>query len=196
MHLNRNSIYAVLALGGGFLGGIIATQLTPGVAGAARAMHVVRAEKFELVDTDGNRRASLEVTDNGVADLILFDGAGRDDAEYRVTRDGIATISFYDKAGDKRVLMGEVPGGRNGVTVYGPSDKLMAGLTVSPTNEASLTLYDPTSGRRVGRGDQRFAGARAVRPGRPGPRRAPRPRRRASGSGAGQRERQVHRRFA
>jgi hypothetical protein len=104
-------------------------------------MHVVRAEKFELVDTDGNRRASLEVTDNGVADLILFDGAGRDDAEYRVTRDGIATISFYDKAGDKRVLMGEVPGGRNGVTVYGPSDKLMAGLTVSPTNEASLTLY-------------------------------------------------------
>lgn len=153
MHLGKNSIYAMLALGGGFLGGIVAIQFAPGVAGAARSAHTVRAEKFELVDHQGTRRAALEVTDSGIADLIMFDEAGHDDAEFRVTRDGVTTMGFYDKSGNRRVLMGEVPGGRNGLTIYGNDDKLLAGLTVSRDDEASLTLYDPKTGRaRAGLG--------------------------------------------
>jgi hypothetical protein len=106
-----------------------------------------------LVDNNGARRAALEVTDTGIADLVMFDGAGQDDAELRVTRDGITTLGFYDKQGNRRVLIGEVPGGRNGMTVYGNNDKLLAGLTVSHTDEPSLTLYDPNTGRaRAGLG--------------------------------------------
>jgi len=94
MNKGKNWGYAMLALGGGFLGGLVATQLAPAVADAAHAAHTIKAERFELVDKAGARRAALEVTPNEMADLLLYDGDGHDRAELRVSRDGIATLGF------------------------------------------------------------------------------------------------------
>lgn len=153
MSERKNWAYAMLALGGGVLGGLVAMQLAPTVAIAARAVHTLRAERFELVDKAGSRRAVFEVSPSGMADLMLYDGAGHDRAEYRVSRDGVATLGFYDETGARRVLLGAVPGGRNGVTVYGNNGRLLAGLTVDADNDSSVTLYDPNTGRaRVGLG--------------------------------------------
>lgn len=153
MAKGKNWAYAILALGGGFLGGLAATQLAPTVADAARGARTIRAERFELVDKAGTRRAALEVTPTGMSDLLLYDGNGRDRAEYRVSRDGVATLGFYDASGAHRVLLGEAPGGRNGVTVYGNHGRLLAGLTVNADDEANVTLYDPNTGRaRIGLG--------------------------------------------
>jgi hypothetical protein len=153
MAKGKNWAYAMLALGGGFLGGLVATQLAPTVADAARAAHTIRAQRFELVDKAGTRRAALEVTPSGMSDLVLYDGNGRDRAEYRVTRDGVATLGFYDAGGARRVLLGEVPVGRNGVAVYGNHGRLLAGLTVGADDEANVTLYDAQTGRaRIGLG--------------------------------------------
>ena len=143
----------MLALGGGFLGGIAATQLAPTVADAAHAAHTIKAEQFELVDRAGTRRAALEVTPNEMADLLLYDGAGHDRAELRVSRDGISRLGFYDDSGAQRVLIGEAPGATNGIMVFGSKGRLQASLTVNASNEAHVTLYDPKTGRaRVGLG--------------------------------------------
>lgn len=153
MNKGKNWGYAMLALGGGFLGGLVATQLAPAVADAAHAAHTIKAEQFELVDKAGTRRAALEVTPNEMADLLLYDGDGHDRAELRVSRDGIATLGFYDDKGARRVLVGEAPGPTNGIAVFGGKGRVQASLTVNANDEASVTLYDPNTGRaRVGLG--------------------------------------------
>jgi hypothetical protein len=153
-NMNKKAwIYPALTLGGGFLGGILAMQFAPSVASAARATHAVKAEEFVLVDGGGRRRGALQVTRSGMSDLVMYDGSGRDRAEFRVTKDGVGTIGFYGETGERRVLIGAVPNGRDGITIYGANNKLLAGLTVSEKNEASLTLYDPNTGRaRAGLG--------------------------------------------
>jgi hypothetical protein len=149
----RAWMYAALTLIGGFLGGLVASQFTPSFAIAARDARTIKAGEFELVDAAGKRRGALQMTSAGMADLVMYDGSGRDRAEFRVTKDGVGTIGFYNDNGDRRVLIGAIPNGRNGITIYGRDNKLLAGLTVSETNESSLTLYDPNTGRaRAGLG--------------------------------------------
>jgi hypothetical protein len=149
----RNWLFAVIALTGGFLGGAVATQFGPGIAMAARHTHSVTAEEFVLVDKAGTQRAVMEVTSRGLADLAMYDGNGQDRAEFRVAKDGSAAIGFYDQNGARRILIGEVPGGRNGISIYGGNNRQLASLTVAEDNQASLTLYDPTNGRaRAGLG--------------------------------------------
>lgn len=153
MNKSRNWVYAVLALGGGFLGGLVAVELAPVSVEAAHSMRAVRAQEFELVDHAGMRRAVMNVTKNGMVDLAMYDGQQRDRTELRVAEDGTATLGFYDDKGARRVLIGAAPGQRDGITVYGSDSRILAGLTVSQDNEASLTLYDPNTGRaRVGLG--------------------------------------------
>ena len=153
MAKTKHWAYSILALGGGFVGGLAALQFGPTVAAAAHATHTVRAEKFELVDEGDNRRGLLEVTPDGMSDLILYDGQGHDRTEYRVAHDGTASLGFFDDTGAHRVLLGEAPNGRSGVSIYGAHGRLLAELAVDEHDEANVTLYDPNTGRaRVGLG--------------------------------------------
>jgi hypothetical protein len=83
----------------------------------------------------------------------MMDEHGRDRAEMRVTEDGSAALVFYDQSGTHRVVVGETPGGRNGVAIYSGGGRQIALLSVADNNESSLTLYDPTTGKaRAGLG--------------------------------------------
>jgi len=154
MKNRQNWLYAMLALTGGIIGGTIAAELAPTVAMAARQMHTVRAQKFELVDNQGNQRGVMEVTSRGTADLSLMDGSGRDRGEFRVSKDGSAQVAFYDQDGNRRVAVGAAGTGRNGVGIYSANGRQIASLSVAEdSNESNLTLYDPMTGRaRVGLG--------------------------------------------
>jgi hypothetical protein len=154
MKNRQNWLYAVLALTGGMIGGTLAAELAPTVAMAARQMHTVRAQEFELVDKEGNQRGVMQVNSRGTADLELMDGSGRDRAEFRVSKDGNAAVAFFDQDGNRRVLVGAAGTGRNGVGIYGANGRQLASLAAAEdTNESNLTLYDPTTGRaRVGLG--------------------------------------------
>ncbi|MBV8055438.1 MAG: hypothetical protein JO071_09395, partial [Deltaproteobacteria bacterium] len=112
----RNWLYAAIVAAGGFVGGITAMQFAPGDALAARHHNprILIAEEFQLVDRNNEKRASLQITPRGMADLMMFDGEGNDRAEFRVARDGSASLGFYDSKGTRRVLLGEAPSGRNG----------------------------------------------------------------------------------
>ena len=149
----RTWLYAALTLSGGFIGGVAATQLAPSAAIAARAARSVKAGAFVLVDSAGTKRAALQMTDDSSSELVMYDASGRERANILVTKDGVGTIGFSESMGAPKVLIGAAPGGRDGVTLYGHNNKLLAGLTVGTNDESSLTLYDPNSGRaRAGLG--------------------------------------------
>jgi hypothetical protein len=70
-----------------------------------------------------------------------------------VPSDGGAQIGFYDNSGSQRVVVGETPRGRNGIAIYATSGRQIASLSVAEDNQASLTLYDPQTGKaRAGLG--------------------------------------------
>ncbi len=149
----RTWLYVALTLSGGFIGGVAATQLAPSTAIASRAARSIKASEFVLVDSDGTKRAALQMTDDHSAELVMYDASSRERANILVTKNGVGTIGFSEDAGAPKVLIGAAPGGRDGVTLYGQNNKLLAGLTVGNNNEPSLTLYDPNTGRaRVGLG--------------------------------------------
>ncbi len=149
----RPWLYAALTLSGGFIGGVAAMQLAPSVAIAARTARSIKASEFVLVDKDGTKRAALQMTNDSSSELVMYDASGRARANIQVTKNGVGTIGFSEDMGAPKVLIGAAPGGRDGVTLYGANNKLLAGLTVGNNNESSLTLYDPNSGRaRAGLG--------------------------------------------
>src|SRR5438445_2183688 len=149
----RNWLYASLGVGGGFLGGMMAMELAPGVALAAGHARTVTAEEFVLVSKNGTQRALMEVNARGMTELVMKDGSGRERADIRVTADGTAQLNFFDQRGNRRVLVGEAPSGRNGVAIYSGGGRQIAVLSATEDNEASLTLYDSDPGRaRVGVG--------------------------------------------
>jgi hypothetical protein len=134
------------------VGGIVANQFATKVAAAVGHEKVVRAEQFVLVGPNGVQRAVMRVA-AGAAVLAMFDGTGRDRAEFRVPNDGGAQIGFYDKTGSQRVVVGETPVGRSGIAIYATGGRQIATLSVSEDNQASLTLYDPKTGKaRAGLG--------------------------------------------
>ena len=152
--MNRtNWLYGTLALTGGLIGGILALEISPTVAMAAKQARSIRAQQFVLTDRDGTQRGVMEVTTRGTADLALLDGSGRDRAEMRVAKDGNGGIAFYDQDGRRRVVVGEAVSGRNGIAIYASTGRQIATLSVASSDEASLTLYDPNNGRaRAGLG--------------------------------------------
>jgi hypothetical protein len=148
----RGWFYAALALTGGFIGGAIATEFISGVATAARQPRKVQAEQFVMVDGDGTKRATLQVTTSGVAALAMYDAQGHDCAELRVAKDGRASVAFFDQNGSRRVAMSEDPS-RAGMAIYATNGRQLATLSAAANNETSLALYDPDTGRaRAGLG--------------------------------------------
>jgi hypothetical protein len=155
----RHWLYALLALAGGFIGGMIAIQLAPGEsmaaakAARARSAHVVKAEKFVLVDRSGTQRGALQVTE-GTSALALNDGDGHNRAELRVTNEGGSSATFYDGAGNRRVAIGQGPKGRAGLAIFAAGGgRQIAAVSAAENGETGFTLYDPTTGRaRAGLG--------------------------------------------
>jgi hypothetical protein len=155
----RHWLYALLALAGGFIGGMIAIQLAPGEsmaaakAARARSARVVKAEQFVLVDRSGTQRGALQVAD-GTASLALNDGDGRNRAELRVRKEGASSVTFYDQAGNRRIEVGQSPSGRAGLAIFASGGgRQIAAVSAAENGETGFTLYDPTTGRaRAGLG--------------------------------------------
>jgi hypothetical protein len=149
----KSGLYPLLILIGAFLGGAAMTQLAASVAMAEGHQRTLSAQQFVLVDSDGVQRAIMKVARDWTTHLAMYDGTKRNRADFRVTRDGAAALGFYDQSGSPRVLVGASINGRNGIAVYSTGGRQLASLAVTESNEASLTLYDPNTGRaRAGLG--------------------------------------------
>jgi len=126
--MTRDKVIAAIA-------GAFGALLVVSVMGAARAeklSRTVKAERFEVVDKDGNLRAALAVEDGGGAialldaagkqrvvlwasstasRLTLFDSDGQARVNCIVPEDGkMAMVVVNDKYGSPKAVLGELKG--------------------------------------------------------------------------------------
>src|SRR5258705_2856144 len=65
----------------------------------------VRSQRFTLVDSKGNERASLVADNAGSVFLVMFDSSGKTRANLSVGNEGPSLV-FYDVAGQQRTIIG------------------------------------------------------------------------------------------
>src|SRR5260221_4278796 len=108
MRVGKHWYHVLVLLIGGMLGGALSEQLLPahGTAiAAARHVRVLTAEKFELINADGNKRGVMEVSRDGTGAISLYDASGKSRAELTVRARGGAAVAFYDSEGNRRVVL-------------------------------------------------------------------------------------------
>jgi hypothetical protein len=78
-HMN-NKVIPILAVGAGFIGGMISGRLQPAsVYAQAPAQNELRAQRFVVVDASGKPRGAFGLDENGDAILEVIDRKGRPD---------------------------------------------------------------------------------------------------------------------
>jgi hypothetical protein len=109
----------------------------------------VVAEEFVLVDSHGERRATLTLED-GAAALSLCDANGGVRAAIRLSIDGAPSVVFYDTSGRRRLEVALRPDGAAGLGLYDERGEGRAEVVVSGSGAPSVSLYGP-SGKRLAR---------------------------------------------
>ncbi len=116
---------------------VVAAAAAAFAAGKAAAPEVVQAQRFELVDAEGEVRARLSVAPTIGPGLFLYDDRGEVRARLRLTRDGCPTLELWDEDG------------RGGVAVFvGTEDnpavmlRTSGGVARAALSASGLELYD------------------------------------------------------
>ena len=83
---------------------------------------VLRAQAFELVDSDGNVRLQLHLSDDGSANLRIRDGSGKVRIKLGTTTEGSSGLLLMDQTVEPTVSLYAGTTG-SGVTLQGPQGK-------------------------------------------------------------------------
>jgi hypothetical protein len=67
---------------------------------AEQVAEVIRAKRFELVDSDGSVRATLALHEGGTPGLGLFDNDGHERATLSLDQEGAPRLTLWSKAGN------------------------------------------------------------------------------------------------
>jgi hypothetical protein len=132
---------------------LIALACASGVFGAAiygsgrasaqaAAAKVLRAQEFELVDSQGKVRAGLSVLPDGRLALVLLDKDGQRRAALSVLANGSPGLSLLDKDGKVRAALGVLPDGSLGLSLLDREGKLRGTFGILPDGSPGLTLFD------------------------------------------------------
>jgi hypothetical protein len=123
----------LLAIGGGFFGAMLWTQLF-----APRT--VVAAEPHRRT-INADRVITREVQ--------VVDASGRARAVLNVTPDDLARLSFLTTSGKRRLAMGVLADGESAVGLYDAQGRVRIGLNVPLDDSASVHLVDKTGRNRA-----------------------------------------------
>lgn len=72
----------------------------------AEAAAAVRAQRFELVDAEGNVRARLALQEDGTPGLCLCDAKGKMRAGLLLNREGVPQLCVWAESGALRATLG------------------------------------------------------------------------------------------
>ena len=106
------------------------------------ADNVVRAERFEIVDHQGNLRASLGLTPNGSVALTLRDPAGTIRVEVGLEDGNTPVVNLYDKDERTRMVFRESRGGGHAITATDQEGTPRFLLAVNSRGTPQLTLFN------------------------------------------------------
>jgi len=122
---------------------------------AAPTQEIVRAKKFELVDSKGRVRALFEMTPADEPRLVFADRAGKIQAMLSIEpvpreRDGIPALALFDKAGKKRIDIKLTLEGNPVISLHNKNGGHVASLSGWPIAEGGTEwLLSDEEGRVV-----------------------------------------------
>jgi hypothetical protein len=127
----------VLAIGGGFFGAMLWTQLF-----APRSVVAAEAQPAQPGKTISAERIIVQ-------EVQLVDPSGRQRAVLNVTPDDLARLSFLTTSGKRRLAMGVLADGESAVGLYDAQGRVRIGLNVPLDDSASVHLVDKTGRNRA-----------------------------------------------
>lgn len=152
MKQTGNRAMLIAALMAGALGGATSARVWPAPASAfadQQLLTSVSAKQFEVMDDQGNMRAKLNVTGEGMTHLGLYDQQGVERAALVVTREGTSMLALSGDDGKPRLAV-------NVATHDGPaaftllnSDSTSAAELAVNKDARSLLLADAKGEARV-----------------------------------------------
>ena len=108
----------------------------------APAAAVIRAQKFELVDSQGKVRAGLGLLSNGSPSLALLDSGGKVRTGLGLRADGSSWLTLADSRGKPRAILDVQPDGSPTLWLFDSGGKGGVDLAVQPDGSPMLELTD------------------------------------------------------
>jgi hypothetical protein len=150
-----NRTILIAALMAGALGGAVSTRVWPAPASAfaeqqsQQLLTSISAKQFEVMDDQGNVRAKLNVSGEGMAHLGLYDQQGIERAAMVVTKEGTTMLAMSGDDGKPRLTVNlAVHDGPAAFTLLNPDSSTAAALSMSKDTR-SLVLADGKGDARV-----------------------------------------------
>jgi len=142
--LVETTILLLAAMATGYLGSLLGQNNHPVQAQIPlpAVQEVVRANRFELVDTKGRLRGSFASGNDGSITLCLNDSAGKSSVALGVTAENIPLVALTDMAGKTRMTLGVRAGGGPGMWLVDAAGKIRSAIAVEDNGAPSLALYD------------------------------------------------------
>lgn len=156
MKQTGNRAMLIAALMAGALGGAVSARVWPAPAPAFAAaqqpqqlLTSISAKQFEVMDDQGNMRAKLNVSGEGMAHLGLYDQQGIERAAVVVTKEGTSMFALSGDDGKPRMAMNVAThDGPAAFTLLNPDSTSAAELTMNKDTRA-LVLADAKGNARA-----------------------------------------------
>lgn len=152
MKQTRNRAMLIAALMAGALGGAASARMWPAPASAfadQQLLTSISAKQFEVMDEQGNVRAKLNVSGEGMAHLGLYDQQGIERAALVVTKEGTTMLAMSGDDGKPRLAANvAIHDGPAAFTLLNPDSTTAAELSMHKGTR-SLQLADAKGGARV-----------------------------------------------
>lgn len=150
-----NRTIVIAALMAGVLGGAVSARVWPAPASAfadqqsQQTLTSISARQFQVMDDQGNVRAKLNVSGEGMAHLGLYDQQGIERAALVVTKEGTTMLAMSGDDGKTRLTMNlAVHDGPASFTLLNPDGTAAAALTMGKGTR-SLVLADAKGNARM-----------------------------------------------
>jgi hypothetical protein len=155
MRQTGNRAMLIAALIAGALGGAASARVWPAPASAFAAQQSqqlltsISAKQFEVMDDQGNMRAKLNVSGEGMAHLGLYDQDGVERAALVVTKEGTSMLALSGDDGKPRLTVNVAThDGPAAVALLNPDSTATAELIVNKDQRA-MVLADRKGNARV-----------------------------------------------
>jgi len=150
-----NRAMLIAALMAGALGGAASARVWPAPASAFAAQQSqqlltsISAKQFEVMDDQGNMRAKLNVSGEGMAHLGLYDQQGIERAALVVTKEGTSMLALSGDDGKPRLAVNVAThDGQAAFTLLNPDSTTAAELAMNKDTR-SVLLADGKGGARA-----------------------------------------------
>jgi hypothetical protein len=152
MKQTGNRAMVIAALMAGALGGAASARVWPAPASAfadQQLLTSISAKQFEVMDDQGNMRAKLNVSGEGMAHLGLYDQQGVERAALVVTKEGTSMLALSGDDGQPRLTVNVAThDGPAAFTLLNADGTAAAALTTNK-DARSLLLADGKGAARV-----------------------------------------------